>query len=162
MSAFSALIDCEGSINWYGLKRSIRVRMMNYDYLKQWSNLLKKLEIKNNLRKNSEKEYEITIYGWENFDKLNKMGFKLHHSKKIERWNKIMEGFKRNQISRGSYKDFYISKLKRLNKKTTAKNFAIYLNKSERTLSHFLSKLEKQNLIKRDKGSWPYLYFIST
>ena len=40
-SAFSALIDCEGSINHYQLYRKLRVRMRAKDYLEQWANLLK-------------------------------------------------------------------------------------------------------------------------
>jgi len=162
MSAFSALIDCEGSINWYGLRRVIRIRMRNHNYLKQWSNLLKKHNIRCKLRKNSDKEYEITIYGWHNFDRLNRKGFKLYHSKKAKRWIEIMKGFKRNQISRNSYRIFYVNKLKEIDRKITSKEFAEYLNKSKRVIDHYLSKLAKEKLVLKDKGSWPYLYFIST
>lgn len=162
MSAFSALIDCEGSINWYGLKRAIRVRMRDHNYLKQWSKLLEKHDIRCKLRKNNDKEYEITIYGWENFDRLNRKGFRLHHSKKIKRWDEIMNGFKRNQISRGTYQKFYMEKLKELNKKITSKEFAKSIGKNKRVVDHYLSKLVKEKLVSRDKESWPYLYFIST
>ncbi|MBR9706063.1 hypothetical protein GOV14_03450 [Candidatus Pacearchaeota archaeon] len=161
MSAFSALIDCEGSINWYGLKRIIRIRMKDKDYLQQWSTLLKKQGIYNYLRKNKN-EWELNMAGWEDFSRLEKMGFKLYHSKKADKWKKMMQGFKRNQISRGSYKEFYINKLKELNKKISAKEFAQYLNKSKRVANHYLLKLEKENLIKCDRNNWPYLYFIST
>lgn len=51
MSAFSALIDCEGSINWYGLKRVIRIRMKNKNYLQQWHELLKKYSIYSKFKK---------------------------------------------------------------------------------------------------------------
>ncbi len=161
ISAFSALIDCEGSIDWYGLKRVIRIRMRNQGYLKQWSNLLKKHHIGNKLRKNK-MDWEVNITGWEDFDRLNRMGFKLHHSKKSDKWKKIMNGFIRNQISRNSYKEFYIKKLKELNKKVTAKEFAEHLNKSKRVINHYLLKMEKQGIIKCNRNNWPYLYFIST
>ena len=162
MSAFSALIDCEGSIDWYGLKRLIRIRMKDKNYLKEWSELLKKHGVYNYFRKNKKNEWELNIAGWEDFDKLEKMGFKLFHSKKADKWKKIMEGFKRNQISRGSYKEFYINKLKEINKKVTSKELAKYLNKGKRVINHYLLKLEKQGLIKCDRNNWPYLYFIST
>jgi len=161
MSAFSALIDCEGSIDWYGLKRIIRIRMKDKAYLKQWSNLLKKHGVYNYFRKNKD-NWEINMAGWEDFNRLQKMGFKLHHSKKAEKWRKMMEGFKRNQISRNSYKEFYTNKLKEINKKVNAKEFAEYLKKSKRVVNHYLSKLEKEKLIICDKNHWPYLYFTST
>jgi len=161
MAAFSALVDCEGSINWYGLKRIIRIRMRNREYLKKWSELLNKYGIGNKFRKNKN-EYETNISGWEDFDRLKKLGFKLHHSKKAEKWKEMMAGFKRNQISRDSYKEFYTKKLKELKKKVTAKEFAEYLSKSKRVVNHYLLKLEKANLIKCDRNNWPYLYFIST
>ncbi|MCX6751045.1 MAG: LAGLIDADG family homing endonuclease, partial [Candidatus Pacearchaeota archaeon] len=137
MSAFSALIDCEGTINWYGLKRVIQIRMRNKKYLEQWSKLLKKWGIGNKLRKNKN-EWEINISGWEDFDKLNKMGFKLYHSKKSEKWEKMMKGFNRNQISRGSYREFYINKLKEINKKITSEEFSKCINKSKRVANHYL------------------------
>ena len=161
-SAFSALIDCEGSINYYGLKRIIRVRMRNKIYLEQWSKFLKKIGIGCKFRKNSDKEYEINISGWEDFNKLLKIGIKFYNSKKEKEWEKMMMGFKRNQISRNSYKEFYIKKLKELNKKVTAQEFAKYIRKSKRVSNHYLLKLEKEKLIYCDKSSRPYLYFIST
>lgn len=162
MSAFSALIDCEGSLDHYGLHRKIRIRMREYNYLKQWSKLLKKHNIGCKLRKNNNKEYEIAIYGWEDFNRLNKGGFRLYHSKKTKKWNEIMKSFKRNQISRDSYKKFYVDKLKEVNKKITSKEFADYLNKSKRVINHYLLKLEKEKLISCDRTHWPYLYFIFT
>ena len=161
MSAFSALIDCEGSINWYGLKRVIIVRMRDKNYLSQWSKLLKKFGIGNKLRKHAE-NWELDISGWEDFDRLDKLGFKLHHSGKMEKWGKLMRGFKRNQISRGSYKLFYTNKLKELNKKITSKEFADILGKSKRVIDHYLLKLEREGLISCNRNVWPYLYFIST
>ena len=53
MSALSALIDAEGSINWYGLKRLIRIRMRNKEYLQEWSLLLKRIGIGCKFRKNT-------------------------------------------------------------------------------------------------------------
>ena len=160
-SAFSALVDCEGSINWYGLKRNIEIRMKEKLYLSQWKNLLKTFDI--DARINQRKElFGLVIEGWEDFDKLEKIGFKLYHSKKEKKWKKIMKGFKTKQISRDSYKKFYINKLKEINKKITTKEFADYLGKSKRVVDHYLLKLLKEKLVSRDKESWPYLYFIST
>lgn len=161
MSAFSALVDCEGTINWYDLKREIQIRMKEKVYLLQWKKLLEKFNIGCRLEKNKDL-WGIVISGWEDFDRLEKMGFKLYHSKKAEKWKRMMNGFKRNQISRDSYKDFYVKKLKELNKKVTSKEFANYLNKSKRVVNHYLLKLEKEKLLQCDRKNWPYLYFIST
>lgn len=161
-SAFSALIDCEGSIDHYGLKRVIRVRMRNKNYLQSWSILLNKLGIGCKFRKNKDKEYEINISGWEDFNKLSEMGVKYYNSKKEGSWEEIMNSFKRNQISRNSYKEFYVKELKKLNKRVTAEEFANSLKKNKRVVNHYLSKLKKEKLIQCDKNYWPRLYFIST
>ena len=161
MSAFSALIDCEGSINWYGLKRIIRIRMKNRLYLQQWNELLKKYNIYSKIRKNKN-EWELNLAGWQDFDKLDKLGFKLYHSKKSKKWEEMLKGFKRNQIYRNSYKEFYMDKLKEVNKKITSEELSKYLKKSKRVINHYLLKLEKENLINCDRNNWPYLYFITT
>ncbi len=161
ISAFSALIDCEGSINWYGLKRIIRIRMKNKDYLQQWHELLKRYNIYNKFRKNKN-EWELNIAGWQDFNKLNELGFRLYHSKKSKKWKEMLKGFKRNQISRNSYKEFYINKLKEVNKKITSEELSRYIKKSKRVVNHYLLKLEKENLINCDRNHWPYLYFITT
>ena len=161
MSAFSALVDCEGTINWYGFKRMIQIRMRNKEYLEQWSKLLKRLKIGNKFRKNKD-DWEVNISGWDDFNKLETMGFKLHHSKKSKKWKEMLNGFKRNQISRDGYKEFYIRKLKEINKKINADDFATNLNKSKRVVSHYLLKLEREGSVICDREQWPYLYFIST
>ena len=160
MSAFSALVDCEGSVDHYDLFRKIRIRMRNKDYLSQWKDLLAKWDIKARLQKNNEKEFELCIEGWQDFNRLNELGFKLFHSKKSKKWGDILNGFKRNQISRNSYRAFYLKKLRELNKKITAQEFANHLNKSKRVINHYLLKLEKEKLVKCNRTVWPYLYFI--
>lgn len=161
-SAFSALIDCEGSLNIYGLYRKLRVRMRNKKYLEQWAKLLNDIGIGCKFRRNSDEEYEINISGWEDFNKLSEMGVKFHNSKKEKIWKEIMNSFKRNQISRNSYKEFYVKELKKLNKKVTAEEFANNLKKSKRVVNHYLSKLKKERLVQCDETHWPHLYFIST
>lgn len=160
-AAFSALIDCEGSISWYGLKREISIRMKSEDYLKEWSNLLNELGIGNKFRKRGDL-WEVNISGWEDFKKLEDKGLKLHHSQKYEKWKSMMDGFKRNQISRNSYKEFYTRELKAINKKITSEEFASYIKKSKRVVNHYFSKLKKEGLIQCDKTHWPHRYFIST
>ena len=163
LSAFSALIDCEGSINWYGLKRVIRIRMRSKEYLKDWSEILDNMGIGHKYRKNKN-DWEINISGWEDFKKLESKGLKLYHSIKREKWKNMMKGFQRNQISRGSYKEYYLNKLKDHGKEVSAIELAKFINKSKRTVNHFLLKLEKDKLIERtNKGEGkPYLYRIST
>jgi hypothetical protein len=160
MSAFSALIDCEGTITWSGLKRNIQIRMRNEQYLKQWQKLLKKFDI--NCRFSKDKDgWGIVLEGWEDFNKLQKMGLKLYHSKKTEKFKDIMMGFKRNQISRGSYRRFYVNKLKELNKKVTIEEFSKIIKKNKRTVNHYIKKLREEKLVNRDSSQWPHRYFIS-
>jgi hypothetical protein len=164
MSAFSALMDCEGTISWYGLKRQIQIRMRNRVYLQQWSELLKRYGVGNRFDKKPDKKgnWGLNIEGWEDFNRLNELGFRMYHSEKADKWERVMGGFKRNQISRNGYKEFYTLRLKELNKKITAQDFASYIKKSKRVASHYLLKLERGGLINCDKSEEPYRYFIST
>lgn len=161
ISAFSALIDCEGTVTQYGFKRNIQIRMRNKDYLLQWKELLKKFEIECRFSKDKD-GWGIVIEGWEDFDKLKKMGLKLYHSEKARKFEEVMQGFKRNQISRGSYKDFYVNKLKEINKKVTIKQFAEIIGKKMRNTTHYIKKLREEGLICEDKRQHPHLYFIRT
>jgi len=161
ISAFSALIDCEGTVTWYGFKRNIQIRMRNKEYLLQWKDLLTKFGV--NCRFSKDKDgWGIVIEGWEDFDKLKRMSLKLYHSEKAKKFEEIMHGFKRNQITRGSYKQFYINKLKEIKQKVTIKEFSRLIGKSERNTAHHIRKLKKEGLISEDKTLWPHLYFIST
>ena len=161
ISAFSALIDCEGTITWYGLKRNIQIRMRNKKYLEQWRILLKKFDVICRLEQDKD-GWGIVIEGWEDFDKLKKMGLKLYHSEKAKKFEELMFGFKRNQISRGSYKQFYVNKLKEINKKTTIEEISKRIGKSKRTVNHYIKKLREERLVDIDKSQWPPLYFIKT
>jgi len=161
MSAFSALVDCEGTINWYGLKRNIQIRMNSRDYLLQWKSLLEKFKIGCQFERNDTNLWGLVISGWEDFDRLEKLGFKLIHSRKAKKWGEMMKGYKRNQISRGSYREFYIKKIKEANKEMTTKELSKITGKDKRTINYFLLKLEKENLIVCNKSKWPYQYSIS-
>ncbi len=157
-SAFSALIDTEGSINYYGLFRKIRVRMRSPVYLKMWQGLLGKFNIKAVFGRNNEKEYEICIEGWEDFNKLRELGLKLHHSKRAKKFDQLLNSYKRHQISRGSAYDFYKQKLIEAGKPLTAREFAEKVKKSKRVINHYLTRLMKKNLIEVDKSNVAYLY----
>ena len=88
-SAFSALIDAEGNLTHYGLFRTIRIRMRNKLYLQDWKKLLNKFGIKARFSKNTDVEYGLVIEGWEDFDKLQKLGVKFYHSKKARKFKKF-------------------------------------------------------------------------
>jgi len=160
-SAFSALVDCEGTISHYGFKRNIQIRMRNKLYLEQWHKLLKKFEVTGRLEKDKEGR-GILIEGWQDFNKLIKMGFKLYHSGKKEKFEKIMNSYKTTQISRNSYKEFYIKKLLELDRSVTNQELAKILGKSKNNINYYLLKLEKDGLVTCNREAWPYLYFIST
>lgn len=152
-SALSAVIDCEGSLDYYRHFRKIRLRMCNFKYLKDWQNLLKKFDI--SCRVDSE---GLAIEGWEDFDKLINLGIKLFHSKKSKKWYKIINSYKRKQVSRNTALSFYAKELRKINTPILASEFAKIVGKSKRVVNHYLLKLEKQNLLNIDKSNvgWKY------
>ena len=157
-SAFSALIDAEGNLTHHKLFRTIRIRMRNKQYLKDWKVLLAKFDIDSRFSKNTDVEYGLVIEGWEDFDKLQKLGVKFYHSKKARKFEEILKSYKRKQVSRGSAYKFYIQKLKEIEKPVTAREFAEKLGKSKRVTNHYLTRLMKKSLIKVDKSKVAYLY----
>ncbi len=160
-SAFSALIDSEGSIDHSGLHRGIRVRMRTEHYLYDWKTLLNKFDIYARYtitQKRNYKEYELCINGWEDFDRLKKLGLILYQSKKSKKLGDIFTSYKINQVSRNTAYNFYAKKLGEFNNPVTAKYLAQKLKKSKRNVSHYLMKLMRKDLIKVYKSPMIYLY----
>lgn len=157
-SAFSALIDAEGSLTQYRHYRRIRIRMRNYNYLKQWKQLLEKFDIQSQLRWNDEKEAQLKIEGCEDFDKLQELGVRFYHSKKTKEFENILKSYIRRQVSRNMAHSFYIKNLKKIGKPITAREFSEKLGKSKRVTNHYLTGLMRKNLIKVDKSKVAYLY----
>lgn len=157
-AAFSALIDAEGSIDHYKLFRKIRIRMRAKNYLKEWQELLEKFNIQSRLSKNTDKEYGLTIEGWEDFDRLKRIGLNLRHSKKNKKFKEIFDSYIRNQISRNTAFQFYTQKLKEIDKPITTRELSKKLGKSKRVVNHYLTILMRKNLIKVNKSKSTYLY----
>lgn len=157
MAAFSMVVDCEGSVNYYKLSRKIRIRMANRQYLRDWLNLLNHLRIRANVCKDGVL-YALCIEGAEDFKKLVSYGFNLHHSAKITKFQRVLRSYKRFQISRNSALTFYSQKLRKVGHPVTARELAFATGKSKRVVSHYLKRLEDKNLVKVDKTSLPYLY----
>jgi DNA-binding transcriptional ArsR family regulator len=159
-AAFSALIDSEGTIDHYAFFRKIRVRMRNKKYLEEWKELLFKHNIKARFRQNNDKEFEICIEGWEDFDRLNKLGLNLYHSKRKRKFEHILNSYKRKQISRDTAPIFYIKKLKEIMRPISASEFALKVGKGKRVINHYLKKLNKKGLVDIDKSKVTWLYSI--
>jgi hypothetical protein len=156
-SAFSALMDAEGSLDYYRHTRRIRIRMNNLSYLKDWKNILSKFEIHSHF--SEEKKFkQLVVSGWEDFDKIQNSGLNLYHSLKREKWKKIMNSYKKKQVSRGTACDYYIKKLEEINKPISAKEFAEIEKKSKRVVNHYFTIMDKNNLIKIDKSKVRYMY----
>lgn len=156
VSALSALIDTEGTLDYYKHTRRIKIRMNNENYLKDWKVLLKKIGIDSHVGPDG-KLKKLTISGWQDFNKLDSMGLKLFHSKKRNKWKGILSTYKRHQISRNSYYNYYIRELKE-NGPIPASDLAKKLSKSKRVINHYLTKLDRKNLIKVDKSRVRYIY----
>ena len=156
MSAFSALVDSEGSVDHYGLKRAIRIRMYSPKYLKKWNKLLSKFSIESSHSTKKSGEAELLIYGLEDFSKLVNLGFNLHHSKKENKLAKILSSYERNQVSRNSALRFYKSKVNRIK---TSKEISEETGKSQRVVMHYLKKLRESKLIGFEKKDRQYYYF---
>ena len=157
-SAFSALIDAEGSVDYYKLTRKIRIRMRNKNYLQDWKKLLDKFDITSRFSCYDGIESQIVIEGWEDINKLKELGVKFHHSKKERKFEEILKSYKRNQISRNTSLQFYTNKLKEINKSVTASEFAKKLGKGKRVVNHYLKILMEKKMIRVDKSKVAYLY----
>lgn len=138
--AFSALLDCEGTIDHYGPTRRLRIRMINEGYLNGWSRLLSKHGIGSSVTKDCDL-FCLTISGLEDFENLNKIGLKLRHSTKSVKWDKIISSYIRRQVSWGKGSKFYMNKIKEIGTPVTAKNLAETSGKSKRVVNHYLTKL---------------------
>ena len=88
---------------------------------------------------------------------LQNLGIKFFHSEKIMKWNNIMNGYQRNQISRNSYREYYLNKLREFGT-INARDFAIRLNKSKRVVNHYLTKLDREGLINVNKDNVRYSF----
>jgi hypothetical protein len=165
LAAFSALVDSEGSIDYYRHTRRLRIRMSNPDYLNDWKKALYNLRIESKVNKNT-KLYQLTITSWQNFNKLDQLGFKLKHSKKAETWNNILKTYKKKQTIRNNALEFYLEQLKNIGKPISALEFAKLLSKSKRVVNHQLLRLREQGLISQDiaigNGNKPPTYSIIT
>ena len=135
------------------------IRMINFNYLNDWKKLLDKFKIYSHIGKDRNL-YNLVISGWEDFNKLQKLGLCLFHSKKSEKFNKILNTYKVKQISRDSWKRFYINKLKEVGRPVNAAEFAKILDKSKRVVNHHLTRLDRKSLIKVDKTTVKYLYSV--
>ena len=161
-SVLSGLIDSEGSVNYYQHYRKIRIRMSEKKYLLDVRKLLKSLGINSGFRKNNwshHEEYQITISGWEDFNRLIESGLKLFHSHKQFMLSKIMGSYKRKLLSRGEAKSRYLEKVKN-HGPVTIKELSKKMNKSERVVNHYLNKLVKENLIQVNKSKVLHVFSI--
>jgi len=152
-AAFSALVDCEGSIEHYGLKRQIRIRMVNKAYLEDWRDLLSAYKIDSRVER-AEELKGLVISGYEDFDKLVRLGVNFRHSEKSKKWGNILSTYKKKQVSRNSALDFYSSKIRERGP-ISKMELATLTGKSHRVTSHFLTKLKRQNRIKVIEGRVP-------
>jgi len=157
VAAFSMVVDCEGSVDYYKLSRKIRIRVANRQYLRDWLNLLNHLRIRANVYKDGAL-YALCVEGAEDFRKLVNYGFNLHHSVKRTKFQKVLRSYKRFQISRNSALTFYPQELRKVGHPVTARELAFIAGKSKRVVSHYLKRLEDKNLVKVDKNGMPYFY----
>jgi len=157
MTAFSMLVDCEGSINYYKLFRRIKIRMTNRQYLMDWLKLLNRLGIHATIYKDGVL-HALNIEGAEDFRKLVGHGFKLHHSVKRTKFQNMLCNYKRFQISRNSALAFYPQELRKIGRPTSAQELALIIGKSKRVVNHYLKILDDKNLVTVDKTRFPYLY----
>ncbi len=148
MAAFSALIDAEGSIDHYGLKRCMRIRMTNKEYLKLWQSTLERIGVKSHLGL-SGNLHCLTISGWRNFDKLKQMGLKLFHSVKRVKFDKILGSYIKKQEIRNTAMQFYLEKVREFGP-ISALDLANKLGKKKRSVNHQLKRLKAQRQVIAD------------
>lgn len=156
-AALTALIDSEGCIDYYKHTRRIRIRVSNILYLKDWRSLLAKFGIYSYIHKAGHLN-SLTISGWDNFIKLQKLGLNLFHSKKKRKLEHILSTYERNQLSRNTALKFYVNEIQKIGKPVSATELSKTLGKSKRVINHYLTILDKKSLIKVDKSKVRYLY----
>ncbi len=155
---FGSVIDCDGSIIYYGLKREINLQQSSLNYIKDWNKLLNSININSNISKKG-KLYKLTITCNQNFKKLNQFGFELHHKIKKTRFQHILNNYKKHQLERNTALNYY-KQLVKNNPQTTALNISIISNKNKRVVSHYLKKLFKLGEINRIKiTKQKYIYY---
>ncbi|MBU2633790.1 MAG: LAGLIDADG family homing endonuclease [Nanoarchaeota archaeon] len=161
INALSAIIDSEGSIDYYQHYRRISITMKPKKYIEDLKKLLTILGVHSHIyydKSNKCSNYKLSFSGWNNFDILLKSGLCLRQSKKYQKLKTIMKTYKRKQISRNKAQKHYVEKLKEINKPIKAKEFSEYLCKSKRVVNHYLTKLMKKGMINVDKTNVAYLY----
>jgi len=157
VKVFASVIDCEGSIRYSGLTRNIRLRMYNDSYLNDWKELLAQIGVTSHFSSG-----QLTITNNQNFQRLADLGFELVHNAKKQRFESMLKNYQKRQILRGSSAEFYIEKLKGLNRKVSALELSNLLNKNKRVVSHYLLILEKSNKISVDKSPPKFLYSVES
>jgi DNA-binding transcriptional ArsR family regulator len=155
---FGALIDCEGSIRYNKLTRSIYVRMCNKEYLEDWKALLEKIGIKSRVSKH-EGLFELTVTCNQNFRKLNDLGFWLHNNRKRTRFESILSGYKKLQVERHTALKYY-QEIVKARPNLSAAELSTIAQKDKRTVSHYLKRLFSLGMIKRVRVTkQKYVYF---
>lgn len=158
IKVFEKVIDCEGSIRFSGLTRNINLRQSSKEYIEDWHKLLKKSGINSHIVKRG-KLWQLTITCNQNFKKLKNLGFILHHPIKKERFELILNSYKKHQVERNSALEHY-KKLIKKNPKITISELSKITLKSKRVVAHYLLKLYKTNKIKRIKiNKREYIYY---
>lgn len=135
--------------------------MFSKKYLHDWKGLLEKYGVYARFSRNSEKEYELCIEGWEDLNRLKELGLRLYHSKKKIKFDEMLSSYKINQVSRNSAEEYYLRILKEIDEPVSATDLAKYANKSKRVVNHYIRKLKNKNKIKaREVGPNFYLYSV--
>ena len=160
ISAFSALVDSEGSINFYGHTRRLRIRIKDKEYLEKWKYLLRGINIHSSITKDGNL-FALTITGLEDFEKLIRANFELFQSERNRKFLNIIESYVRRQISRNAAKKYYLDKLKEERRPMTIKELSSILKKNRRTIHHYLKLLENDNKVTVDKTKKNYLYSVN-
>jgi hypothetical protein len=144
---FGSVVDCDGSIVYYGLKREINLQQSSLDYIKDWNKLLLSIGINSNISK-KDKLYKLTVTCNQNFKKLDLLNFELHHKVKKKRFEKILNNYKKHQVERNTALNYY-NNLILEHPGINAFELSQIANKNKRTVSHYLLKLFRSNKITR-------------
>lgn len=153
IAAFSMVVDCDGSIDHYGVRRRIRVRMRNQAYLGDWANLLGSLGIGASIHRT-----ELSIDDARSFIKLVNYGFDLHHSIKKVKFQRLLNSYKWVQAPRNGAVNFYLENLRKIEMPISAREFALILGRSKSVAGHYLLKMERRGLVNVNKCRLPYTY----
>ena len=144
---FGSVVDCDGSVIYKGLKREVNLQQSSLNYIRDWNKILSSIGVNSHIGKKGNL-FKLTITCNQNFKKLKLLDFDLHHKIKKQRFEKILNNYKKHQVERNTALKYY-KKLVKRNPGKSALELSKIATKRKSVVSHYLVILAKSKSISR-------------